>query len=194
MQICFDPFTMTDTHAAAASTSASVPAPAAAPAAADASVPSLDVRPVSPPEAARIAADEPAPDDLWAAGFPREDDSQPAAGLATAAQDPTPFGIYALVPRAHGRIIGTAGFYGPPDDAGEVTIGYGMVEPEWGHGYATQAVAHLVEVCRTHGGVTAVNADTDLDNVASQRVLEKNGFARVRTSETQHFFRLPLTG
>ena len=96
------------------------------------------------------------------------------------------------MPRSHGRIIGTAGFFGPPDEAGEVTIGYGMVEPEWGQGYGTAAVAQLIEICRAHGGLSAINADTDLDNIGSQRVLEKNGFERVRSTETQHYFRLSL--
>lgn len=157
----------------------------------DAAVGHVELRPVSREEAARIADGKPDPEDRWAEGFPREDDSDPAAGLATAQQDPAPFGIYALVPRSHSRIIGTAGFYGPPDAEGEVTIGYGMVQPEWGQGYGTQAVARLVEICRAHG-VTAINADTDLDNLGSQRVLEKNGFERVRTTATQQFYRLLL--
>ena len=158
----------------------------------DAATKQIDLKQVSREEAARIAAGKPGPEDQWAEGFPREDDSDPAAGLASAQEDPAPFGIYALVPRDHGRTIGTAGFHGPPDAAGEVTIGYGMVEPEWGQGYGTQAVAQLVEICRAHGDITAINADTDLDNVGSQRVLEKNGFEHVRTTETQRFFRLSL--
>jgi len=158
----------------------------------DADTARLDLKQVNRQEAARIAAGRPGPEDQWAEGFPREDDSDPAAGLAAATQDPAPFGVYALVPRGHGRIIGTAGFFGPPDDAGEVTIGYGMVEPEWGQGYGTAAVAQLIEICRAHGGLTAINADTDLDNIGSQRVLEKNGFKRVRSTEAQHYYRLSL--
>lgn len=144
-------------------------------------------------QASRIAAAKPGEQDNWAEGFPREDDSGPAAALLRAPADPAPFGSYLLVPRTHGRIIGTAGFFGPPDESGEVTIGYGMVEPEWGNGYATAAVAGLIGVCRDSGVVTAINADTDLDNIASQRVLEKNGFAQVRATEQSYYFRLPIT-
>jgi RimJ/RimL family protein N-acetyltransferase len=158
----------------------------------DAQITTLDLIPMTKDLAARIAAGTPGPEDLWAEGFPREDDAMPASMLAGASEDPGPFGSYVLVPRTHGRLIGTAGFFGPPDEAGEVTIGYGMVEPEWGQGYGTRAVAGLVAVCRTHGGVTAINADTDLDNVASGRVLEKNGFEHVRTTEAQHFYVLKL--
>jgi RimJ/RimL family protein N-acetyltransferase len=152
----------------------------------------LDLKLIRREEAARIATGKPGSEDRWAEGFPREDDAEPAAGIATAEHDPASFGVYALVPRSYGLIIGTAGFFGPPDAAGEVTIGYGMVESELGRGYGTQAVAGLVEVCHAHGGVSAVNADTDLDNIGSQRVLEKNGFERIRTTSTQHFYRLRL--
>ena len=50
----------------------------------------------------------------------------------------------------------------------------------------------LIEICRQHEKVSAILADTDLDNVASQRVLEKNGFALVRTTEDKCFFELDL--
>jgi RimJ/RimL family protein N-acetyltransferase len=153
--------------------------------------PAIDLRRIGVEEAARIVADAPGPEDRWAEGFPREDDAGPAKAIAAAEADPGPFGVYALVPRSHGRVIGTAGFFGPPDAAGEVTIGYGMVEPEWGQGYGTEAVAALVAISREHG-VTAVNADTDLDNVGSQRVLEKNGFERIRTSDSLHYYVLRL--
>jgi RimJ/RimL family protein N-acetyltransferase len=148
--------------------------------------------PLGRPEAARIAAGTPGAEDRWADGFPRGEDCASAARVAAASADLSPFGSYKLVARAHGRIIGTAGFYGPPDESGEVTIGYGMVEPEWGHGYGTEAVAGLVAICRAHGGVTVINADTSLGNIGSQRVLEKNGFHRLRSSDSLHFYALRL--
>jgi RimJ/RimL family protein N-acetyltransferase len=151
----------------------------------------IDLLPVTRDEAARIAVGVSGPDDFWAVGFPREDDSMPASGVAATAEDPAPFTVYKIIPRVHGLVIGTAGFYGPPDESGEVTIGYGMVKPEWGHGYGTAAVAGLVAVCRAHG-VTAVNADTEYGNVGSQRVLLKNGFERVRSSDKLRFYTLVL--
>jgi RimJ/RimL family protein N-acetyltransferase len=152
----------------------------------------IDLLPLTKDEAAMVAAGKPGDGEQWAEGFPREDDSEPAAGLAHAAQDPGPFGVYRIVPLAHGLTIGTAGFHGPPDAFGEVTIGYGMVEPERGKGYGTEAVAGLIEVCRAHGGVTAVNADTELENIGSQRVLEKNGFQRTHTEQGFCYFVLRL--
>ena len=152
----------------------------------------IELIPMTQDQALRIAAGTPGPEDFWAEGFPREDDAVPAATFAGLSEDSGPFGSYVLVPRAHGRLIGTAGFYGPPDEAGEVTIGYGMVESEWGQGYGTRAVAKLVEVSRLHGGVTVINADTELDNIGSQRVLEKNGFEHVRTTDELRYYVLRL--
>ena len=153
---------------------------------------SLDLLLLSREEAARLAACAPGAEDRWAEGFPRKEDCGPAARLVAASTDPGPFGAYKLVARTHGRVIGTAGFFGPPDASGEVTIGYGMVEPEWGQGYGTEAVAGLVAICRAHGGVTVINANTNLDNVGSQRVLEKNGFHKLRSSDTLHYYALHL--
>ena len=143
-------------------------------------------------EAARVVAGTPADGDNWAEGFPREDDRDGAAGLASAVSDPAPFGCYRIVAPVSGQTIGTAGFYGPPDESGQVTIGYGLVDQEWGNGYGTHAVTGLIEICRGNGAVTAIVADTDLDNIASQRVLEKNGFERVRTTEEYCYFKLKL--
>ncbi|HEX5401033.1 MAG TPA: GNAT family N-acetyltransferase [Pseudonocardiaceae bacterium] len=152
----------------------------------------IDLLPFTKAEATMVADGKPVDGERWAEGFPREDDSEPCAGLANSTADPGPFGVYRIVPLTHGLTIGTAGFFGLPDDAGEVTIGYGMVEPEWGKGYGTEAVAGLVAVCRGHGEVTAVNADTELDNIGSQRVLEKNGFQRVRATEEACYYVLRL--
>ncbi|MCW3820532.1 GNAT family N-acetyltransferase [Micromonospora sp. DR5-3] len=152
----------------------------------------IDLRPLTRHEASRVAAGKPGGQDNWAEGFPRAEDSGPCARLVAATVDPGPFGVYLIVPRSSGQVVGSAGFYGPPSESGEVTIGYGMVESAWGNGYGTAAVAGLIEVCHAYSGVTTVNADTDLENIASQRVLEKNGFERVRATETHCYFALKL--
>jgi RimJ/RimL family protein N-acetyltransferase len=156
----------------------------------------IELAAISADEAARMAAGTPGEHDNWAEGFPRQDDRDVAAILA-ANPDPGPFGSYRIVLPASGQpasgpAIGTAGFFGPPDESGQVTIGYGLVDQEWGKGYGTEAVTGLIEICRQHEKVSAILADTDLDNVASQRVLEKNGFALVRTTEDKCFFELDL--
>lgn len=152
----------------------------------------IDLVLVTAPEAARIAEGTPGERDRWAEGFPRGEDRAPCRRFAAVADDVGAFGVYLIVPRTHGLAIGTAGFYGPPDASGEVTVGYGMVEPEWGNGYGTEALTGLVGICRSHGGVATIAADTDVTNIASQRVLEKNGFTRLRTVDELCYYALSL--
>ena len=59
---------------------------------------------------------------------------------------------------------------------GSVEIGYGIKEEHQGQGYATEAVNAAVMWAFEQSGVTRVEAETEPDNSASQRVLEKCGF------------------
>lgn len=63
-------------------------------------------------------------------------------------------------------------------EEGEVEIGYGVAGDWRSRGYATEAVAALVDWALNQSGVVCVTAETDPSNVASQRVLEKAGFVR----------------
>ncbi len=152
----------------------------------------VDVVLLSIQEAARVAAATPGPTDVWAEGFPRGEDRAPASRVLPAGEGTGPFGVYRLVERASGATVGTAGFFGPPDGSRAVTIGYGMVEQARGRGYATAAMAALVSVCRAAGGVDVVKADTEVDNFASRRVLEKNGFSQVGRSGSLLLYELRL--
>lgn len=55
-------------------------------------------------------------------------------------------------------------------------IGYGIDDEYQGKGYATEAVKLAVAWAFRHTGVAAVEAETDPDNIASQKVLAKCGF------------------
>ena len=62
-------------------------------------------------------------------------------------------------------------------DANGITeIGYGIIQEYQGHGYATEAVEAVLKWAFSHPEVTAIEAETEPDNAASQRVLEKCGF------------------
>ncbi|MBA3529232.1 MAG: GNAT family N-acetyltransferase [Propionibacteriaceae bacterium] len=78
-----------------------------------------------------------------------------------------------------GRVVGDVGFHGPPAAAGpaEVEIGYNVVAGLRGCGIATQACAMLVAQAWRDGAEVVV-AETERDNVASQRVLQRCGFVR----------------
>lgn len=62
------------------------------------------------------------------------------------------------------------------DESGSSEIGYGIMDEYEGHGFATEAVTAVVNWALGQACVTCIEAETDEDNIASQRVLEKSGF------------------
>ncbi len=62
------------------------------------------------------------------------------------------------------------------EDGKNPEIGYGINDEFQGRGYATEAVKLALEWAFRHTGVAAVEAETDPDNIASQKVLAKCGF------------------
>lgn len=75
-----------------------------------------------------------------------------------------------------GTHIGELCFKGLEAD-GAAELGYGIAEAYRGHGYAAEAVKAVSSWAFEDPAVTAVEAETAADNIASQRVLEKCGFA-----------------
>ena len=62
------------------------------------------------------------------------------------------------------------------EDGKNPEIGYGIDDEFQGRGYATEAVKLALAWAFNHVGVAAVEAETDPDNIASQKVLAKCGF------------------
>ena len=79
-----------------------------------------------------------------------------------------------------GTHIGELCFKGLSND-GITEIGYGTAEDYQGCGYATEAVNATVLWALNQFGVECVTAETEIDNIASVRVLEKCGFIRTGT-------------
>jgi len=76
------------------------------------------------------------------------------------------------------QYLGELGFKGFQESFFSVEIGYGMVEAFRGKGYMTEAVYALVQwAFSMHiDGLLYIIATTNVDNLPSQRVLEKVGF------------------
>lgn len=114
----------------------------------------------------------------WAADFPTPGDERIAAGALTGdvafATDAVPWGVFVIDDRSSGLSVGGIGFKTTPNERGEVEIGYGICRSFQGRGVATEAVFVLCDFARR--GARIVLAETERENVASQRVLEKSGF------------------
>lgn len=98
------------------------------------------------------------------------------------------FGMYHVTETGGGAIVGHVGFHGAPDDDRAVRIGYAIAEDARGKGYATEAVGWIVGLARALPDVRMVRADTDRNNLASRRVLERNGFLQVRADSANLFY------
>jgi [ribosomal protein S5]-alanine N-acetyltransferase len=73
-------------------------------------------------------------------------------------------------------LVGVGGYFGPPDAAGTVEVGYSVL-PEWqGYGYASEMVQALVAHAFTFLAVKQVRAHTHNNNPASIKVLLNSGF------------------
>lgn len=66
------------------------------------------------------------------------------------------------------------------DAAGvDVRVGYLLVEGAWGKGLGSELVSGFIDWCRAHPIVRSITGGVAFDNVASARILQKNGFVRV---------------
>jgi RimJ/RimL family protein N-acetyltransferase len=92
-------------------------------------------------------------------------------------------------------ILGVAGFKGPPDENGEVEIGYSIVAPEQRRGRCSEAVAALLAFAFASPKVALVSAHTLSDDalLASRRVLERAGFGGPISTEEIGVVRYELT-
>jgi ribosomal-protein-alanine N-acetyltransferase len=76
-------------------------------------------------------------------------------------------------------LCGGVGFKGPPDKRGMVEIGYSVLPEFERQGLATEMVAGIVQWAKQQSQAKHIEAETDTDNKASIRVLEKNSFVCV---------------
>ena len=73
-------------------------------------------------------------------------------------------------------LCGGVGFKGPPDEQGMVEVGYSILPEFEGQDLATEMVGGIVQWTKQQPQVKQIEAETDIDNEASIRVLEKNSF------------------
>jgi GNAT superfamily N-acetyltransferase len=101
-------------------------------------------------------------------------------------------GLTWLVVDPSGAVVGELGTKGPPSADGRVEIGYGLAAPSRGQGLGTTAVRGLVDALAARPDVTTLEADVALDNLASQRLLERLGFSCVGSDARELHYCLEL--
>ena len=80
-----------------------------------------------------------------------------------------------MILKDNNTYIGDLCFKGPVHE-NAVEIGYGVLPEYEGKGYTTEAVQAMTQWAFSNDGVMFVEAETEAENKASQRILEKCGF------------------
>jgi [ribosomal protein S5]-alanine N-acetyltransferase len=96
---------------------------------------------------------------VWAAGYERANS----------------FCRWKIIEKSSGEIIGSCGF-ARPRETPEIELGYLLARESWGKGYATEIARAAADYGFKKLGFREIIALTDVENTASQRVLEKIGF------------------
>ena len=87
---------------------------------------------------------------------------------------------FAVVDRASGKVIGSAGFTGKTREEflqKNDELGYALSPAFWGRGLMPEAVSELLRYAFEELGLAAVWCSHYADNPQSQRVIEKSGFS-----------------
>jgi RimJ/RimL family protein N-acetyltransferase len=96
---------------------------------------------------------------------------------AIAYQKENGFCRWAVLEKSSGEIIGSCGF-ARPHATEEIELGYLFARKTWGKGFATEAAGACLRFGFENFGFREIIALTDLENTASQKVLEKIGFIK----------------
>ncbi|MFN2392028.1 MAG: GNAT family N-acetyltransferase [Pyrinomonadaceae bacterium] len=82
--------------------------------------------------------------------------------------------LWAVVAKENQTIIGACGFHPVEDKVLE--IAYHFIPEVWGKGFASETVQGCIEFAFTKLNIKKIVGFTDVENLGSQKVLEKNGF------------------
>jgi ribosomal-protein-alanine N-acetyltransferase len=95
--------------------------------------------------------------------------------IAEARREPREAYTLAIVERASGDVIGSVALGVDSRVHRRAELGYILRRDRWGHGYATEAAALMIDFAFDDLGMNRVWAVCDPDNPASSRVLEHCG-------------------
>jgi RimJ/RimL family protein N-acetyltransferase len=79
---------------------------------------------------------------------------------------------YVITLKGTGEVIG---IIDPRIEGPKVGIGYGSARAYWGKGYVTEATRAIIQWAFQQPSIYRVYATTDVENIASRRVMEKVG-------------------
>jgi ribosomal-protein-alanine N-acetyltransferase len=149
----------------------------------------MEVRPLPALAAAALPDDREEASRILAATLPAEWPQPDLLDVlplqAEASSETECFGVWVMIERDTGSVVGDAGFMGPPDEDGSIEVGYSVIPERRRRGYATEGASAIVEWALSQPGVRVVVAGCDRDNAPSIRTLERLGFQRTGETNVQ---------
>lgn len=91
--------------------------------------------------------------------------------------------LWTIILKATNKMVGDVCFKGEPNIDGEIEISYGTHFEFRRKGYMTEAVGEMLKWAKIQATVKKVLANTDKNNLSSQRVLRNNGFSKINEAD-----------
>ncbi|MFN7116968.1 MAG: GNAT family N-acetyltransferase [Saprospiraceae bacterium] len=98
--------------------------------------------------------------------------------VADKRRNPLFYTLWTMILKSENCMVGDLCFKGKPNERGEIEIGYGTYDAFQGKGYMTEAVGAMIKWAATQPSVKYITAETEQENIASFKVLEKNKFSK----------------
>jgi len=90
------------------------------------------------------------------------------------------FTTWEIVLKSDNISVGGIGFNSDPNGKKAVEMGYVIYENHQAKGYAAEALHVLTQWALAQDEVEVIIVQTDSDNILSQKILDKNGFIRIK--------------
>ena len=82
-----------------------------------------------------------------------------------------------IIDKTSGEKIGVVSFYYFQPEHKKAEIGFWIFPPYWNKGIVSEVLQTIIQYCQKEKGIHRLQAFVEEGNIASSRVLEKNGFA-----------------
>ncbi|MBS1947806.1 MAG: GNAT family N-acetyltransferase [Bacteroidetes bacterium] len=100
--------------------------------------------------------------------------------------------FWLVIEKPSRNVVAELGFKGAPNERGEVEIGYGTFFGYRRKGFMTEAVGGMINWAASRPGIKFMLAETDENNMASAKVLQKNGFVNFDKREKMLWWRIEI--
>ncbi len=109
--------------------------------------------------------------------------------LAKKPSNPLFWTMWLIIDTAKMAIVGALCFHGSPDENLEIEIGFGTDPVYRNQGYMTEAVSAVADWLKANTNIRSIKAETNVNNLASIKLLNKSNFKKIETKNDIVVFR-----